>query len=120
MLADLQRRYADRANFLAVYIREAHACDVWPVGDGLGVTAPKTAEERIGVAKRMLAGVDFGWNTVVDSIENHFEAKFAPWPYRYYIMSKEGELQYVAMPDSSRCEYCFVELEEVLLRLLDE
>ena len=43
----LQEDYAGHCNFLAVYIREAHASDEWPLGSHVCLTQHQTLADRL-------------------------------------------------------------------------
>lgn len=43
---DLMAEYGDRVEWISIYLMEAHAQDVWPLGQHVCVTAHKTLEDR--------------------------------------------------------------------------
>ncbi|KAI7840527.1 hypothetical protein COHA_005826 [Chlorella ohadii] len=53
---------------------------------------------------------------LVDPIDNPFDAAFAPWPLRFYILHR-GCIAYKAQP--RECSYSLSELRERLLHLLE-
>lgn len=109
-------RLRQRANFLLVYIREAHACDVWPVGDGLAIEEPKTDAERCEVAARMLRETPLQWPVAVDTASNAFEEALAPWPYRFYVLGRDGRLLFKGMPDADTCGYPIEAFEAAVVK----
>lgn len=38
--------YGDRVEWISIYLMEAHAQDVWPLGQHVCVTAHKTLDDR--------------------------------------------------------------------------
>ncbi|CAK9001573.1 unnamed protein product [Durusdinium trenchii] len=70
--------------FLCVYIREAHAMDVWPI-DGPQVAEPKTTEQRLQTALEFKRNCQLSWPMAIDGIEDSFLRHFAPWPFRFYV-----------------------------------
>lgn len=89
-----------------VYILEAHAIDEWPINSGrcnhgrgpVCVKQPTTNQERLDLATRLRN--DFDCKEIpmfVDSVDNEFEKKYAPWPLRFYGI-KDGKISYVAHP----------------------
>lgn len=100
---------------VVVYISEAHAHDVWPIGDAVSQTVyrPKTDEERCALARRMCEELGMDLPVYIDSIENCFEAHFAPWPFRFYILDPQARLRYKAQP-TKELTHCPVELERAL------
>ena len=70
--------------FQAVYIRESHARDEWPVGLPFSAfDAPKTLEERCGLAQRFVDMWRLSKNipVLVDSMDNAFNDAYAAWPH---------------------------------------
>lgn len=68
-----------------VYIREAHAADVWPI-DGPVVREPRTTEERIQTALGFRQESGLEWPVAVDPVEDRFLYAFAPWPFRLFVL----------------------------------
>jgi hypothetical protein len=84
-------------DFLAVYISEAHAQDVWPLGNKICIKQPKTMEERIQVAKRFIEEYNFQIPMLVDPMENEFDNTFAAWPERWWIVMNQ-KIEVIALP----------------------
>jgi len=93
----LFQNFANVADFLTVYISEAHTMDEWPYGNKVCLNQPKTIEERLEIANRFVKDTGYKVPLVVDSIDNIFESKFASWPERYYVI-KDGKMDLVACP----------------------
>jgi len=118
-LHDLQEKYRDRADFLLVYILEAHAQDEWPIcssrcspgGKKILYNQHKTLEERTQAAKDFIEAFDFKIPTVLDNMENDFESKYSAWPLRIYAV-RQGQVEYKAMPRDGM--YHLEELEAYL------
>ena len=110
-------------NFVAVYIQEAHAQDEWPISsarftnDGVPVCVPqpKSIEERVAVAKLFQSKYNFRLPMLVDTMSNDFDAVFAPWPLRFYILQR-GVLVYKSQPH--KCSYDVAELRNRILSLV--
>lgn len=100
---------------VVVYIREAHAHDVWPIGDAVSQTVfrPKTDDERCALAERMRAELNMDLPLYVDPVDDSFEKHFAPWPFRFYVLDKQARLRYKAQPTKD-LTHCPVELEMAL------
>lgn len=119
----LQRELCPHIDIRTVYSIEAHAEDEWPIHsaraahDGLPVLLqqPRSSEARVAVARRFQAAFDFRIPLLVDPIENPFEALFAPWPLRFYVL-RNGVMTYKAQP--SDCTYSLAELRAHVLGLL--
>jgi len=97
----------DKADFLFVYIKEAHAVDEWPISSSrfnddevVCVKQPTTMKERIDVAKYFVEKFKLKLTSVCDTMENDFEKNFAPWPLRFYII-ENGKLIFKAQPNNA-------------------
>jgi len=92
-------KYKDKAEFLIVYIMEAHAKDEWPVGKSVSFCdQPKVLEERCGLARKYKEEKGLSIEMGVDLMNNGFEKVFAAWPVRFYVV-KEGKLVWKAQPN---------------------
>jgi len=93
----LQEKYKDAIDFLAVYILEAHANDVWPLGTKICINNHKTMEDRLNVANNFVKEYGMEIPVLVDEMTNNFNAQFASWPERFYIV-QNGEMKVIALP----------------------
>lgn len=86
VLNDMYARHGacSGVKFLCVYIREAHAVDVWPI-DGPEVREPRTTEERVQTAGCFQKACGISWPVVVDGVEDAFLRAFSPWPFRFFV-----------------------------------
>jgi len=115
----MKEKYADRANFLLVYILEAHAQDEWPIcssrcspgGKKVMYNQHKSLEERNQAARDFIEAFDFKIDTILDNMENEFENKYSAWPLRIYGL-RNGIVEYKAMPRDGM--YHLEELEAYL------
>ena len=90
--------YKDHADFLTVYVREAHPTDEWQmksnVKDDVCYAQPKTLEQRMAIAndftKRFKYPLPFG----VDDMSNGANGAYAAWPERFYIIDESGHIAY--------------------------
>jgi len=118
----LFRRYKDRANFLMVYVREAHPTDGWHMesNDRFGATTqqPKTYTERVEVAQKCGRLLDLGFPMLVDTIDDAVGARYSGMPGRLYLIDRDGKIAF----KSGRGPYLFkpAELEQSLVMLLLE
>lgn len=118
----LYRMYKDRANFVMVYVREAHPTDGWSMesNDRVGVSLPqpRTYEERVAVAQTCGKRLDLGFPMLVDTIDDAVGARYSGMPSRLYLIDREGKVAY----KSGRGPFGFkpAELEHSLVQLLQE
>jgi hypothetical protein len=100
-VGDVQQIYEDykeHADFLTVYVREAHPTNEWQmksnVKDDVCYAQPKTLEQRLAIAndftKRFKYSLPFG----IDDMSNAAEAAYSAWPERLYIIDESGHIGY--------------------------
>lgn len=90
--------YKEHADFLTVYVREAHPSDEWQmksnVKDDVCYAQPKTLEQRLAIAndftKRFKYPLPFG----IDDMSNAADLAYSAWPERIYIIDESGHIAY--------------------------
>lgn len=90
--------YKDRADFLTIYVREAHPTDEWQmksnVKDDVCYAQPRNLSDRLAIAndftKRFHYPLPFG----VDDMNNAANDAYAAWPERLYIIDESGKIAY--------------------------
>jgi Iodothyronine deiodinase len=90
--------YKDHADFLTVYVREAHPTDEWQMKsnlkDDVCYAQPRTLGERLTIAndftKRFHYPLPFG----VDDMKNGANDAYSAWPERLYIIDENGKIAY--------------------------
>jgi hypothetical protein len=92
--------YKDHADFLTVYIREAHPTDEWRMKsnekekDNVCYAQPRNLSDRVAIAndftKRFKYPVPFG----IDDMSNAANDAYAAWPERLYIIDENGRVSY--------------------------
>lgn len=118
----LYRRYGDRANFVMVYVREAHPTDGWRMesNDRLGVSTaqPKNYEERAQVAQRCGKLLGLGFPMLVDTIDDAVGGRYSGMPGRFYLIDRSGKIAF----KNGRGPYGFKpdELEQAIVLLLQQ
>jgi len=96
----MQRQFSQVANFLMIYISEAHASDEWPIGRTIScVKQPTSIEERFENAVKFINEFQIDFPVVLDSIENHFDSSFSAWPMRSFVLSVDSKLLYKTQPN---------------------
>lgn len=121
-MEDLHRRYGEQAEFLAVYVREAHAGDgVWPgkfTKDDAGtpIHQPTQMAERVDVADRCCQVLEISMPLVVDELDDRVGRAYSGMPDRLYLIDRDGRVAY----KSGRGPFGFKpgELEQSLVMLL--
>jgi len=92
--------YKDHADFLTIYVREAHPTDEWQMKsnekdkDDVCYAQPKTLAQRVAIAndftQRFKYPVPFG----IDQMDNAANDAYAAWPERLYILDENGYVAY--------------------------
>jgi len=103
----LVSKYKDDADFMMVYLEEAHASDEWPIYQlEEDIPQHRTLDARLAVAERFRDDFDVApeLTLYVDSIENEFNCAFASWPFRFWVIELGGEepiVGFKAMPQGA-------------------
>jgi len=85
-LNDWQSRFGDKIDFVCVYIAEAHANDVWPLGRHVDIHDHRNFAERVAASQILLNKFDFKIPLLYDTMDNLFDKEYAVWPERYYLV----------------------------------
>ena len=94
-------RYEGRAQFLIVYIKEAHPSDDWASridAHARYIQDPATAFERAQVANTCMSDLDVSIPCVMDDMENSTARAYRGWPDRLFVVGTDGRLAYVGDP----------------------
>lgn len=118
----MHRRYGDQAEFLAVYVREAHAGDgAWPGKftldeAGTPIHQPTQISERVGVAGRCCEVLEISMPLLVDELDDRVGKAYSGMPDRLYLIDRDGRVAF----KSGRGPFGFKpgELEQSLVMLL--
>ena len=94
----MKRRYADKVEFIAVYVREAHPTDGWrmPSNDRVGVTfvQPKNVLERVEVAEKCCQSLAMSMPLLVDDVNDRVGHAYSGMPDRLYVIDRAGRVAY--------------------------
>jgi type I thyroxine 5'-deiodinase len=97
-MESIRSRFADRADFLTVYIKEAHPEDEWQMDvneeNEICYPQPKTLEKRILIANDFTTRFSYRMPLVVDPIDNPADEAYAAWPERLYVIGEDGRVAY--------------------------
>jgi hypothetical protein len=117
----LHERYADRVEFVAVYVREAHPGDgVWPsefkLGTGGAINQPTAIDQRVDVACECCKVLEVSMPLLVDDVDDRVGRAYSGMPDRLYVIDREGKIVY----KGGRGPFGFKpgEMEQSLLMLL--
>lgn len=94
----MQKQYQGRADFLTIYIREAHPTDEWQMTDNekdkVCYPQPRTSAMRVAIADDFVRRFSYDLPLLVDPIENPADQIYAGWPERLYIVDERGIIAY--------------------------
>ncbi len=95
---EIRSKFENRAEFLTVYIKEAHPEDEWQMTvnekQGVCYAQPQTLAERVMIANDFIERFQYTMPLVVDPLENPAEDAFAAWPERLYVIGVDGRIAY--------------------------
>ncbi|CAG8549836.1 1740_t:CDS:2 [Ambispora leptoticha] len=115
VLNDIYKRYQTHIDFRMIQIREAHASDVWPIGNIVDVKEHRTLADRLAAAREMVRATHLEIPVLADTMDDTFLKLYAPWPFRFFVIV-DGILKLVGMPKEAR--YDTTDLVECLDALL--
>lgn len=99
----LYARYHDQAEFLLVYIREAHGLGSWQSTvnqrQGIDLPDPATFEQKREYAASCIRKLKIGYAGAVDAMDNATEKAYAAWPSRLYLVDKHGRIAFNSLLD---------------------
>ena len=91
-------QYKDRADFLAVYIREAHPLDEWEMKDNIAQNVcypqPKTLAQRVAIANDFVKRFNFPIPIGIDAMTDPADHVYGGWPERLYVIDESGKIVY--------------------------
>jgi hypothetical protein len=116
----LHRRYGDQAEFVAVYVREAHPTDGWRMSSnddvGISLEQPRELLERAAAAQSCSTALEMNMPLLVDEMDDRVGHAYSGMPDRLYVIDREGAVAY----KSGRGPFGFKpgEMEQALVMLL--
>ena len=97
-MEELHKKYGDKVEFLAVYVREAHPTDGWrmPSNDraGIAIAQPHKLADRNAVAVKCSNTLEISMPLLVDDIDDRVGHAYSGMPDRLYIIDRDGRVAY--------------------------
>ena len=97
-MVEIYNDYKDHADFLTVYVREAHPTDEWQmksnVKDDVCYAQPKNLAQRVVIANDFIKRFNYPIAFGIDDINNAAEAAYSAWPERLYVIDESGRIAY--------------------------
>ncbi len=100
----MSKKYGDAAQFLVVYIKEAHPSDNWAskVSARLKyIKDPTNDFERFQVANTCVRDLEITIPCLIDDMENTAARAYRGWPDRLYVVGKDGKIAFRGGPGPS-------------------
>ena len=95
----MYREYKDKADFVLVYVREAHASDGRsPKRSGPQVSEPKTLAERAKVATDCVKSLKVDFPVLLDNLDNKVQQTYRGFPARAVMVGPDGNFIFVGAP----------------------
>ncbi|CAI2166461.1 1520_t:CDS:2 [Funneliformis geosporum] len=101
VLNDIYKRYRTHIDFRMIQIREAHASDVWPIGNIVDVKEHRTLADRLAAAQEMVRETQLEIPVLADTLNDTFLRLYASWPFRFFVIV-DGILKLVGMIKEAR------------------
>ena len=97
-LNEIYRQHQDQANFLCVYIQEAHPEDGWQtftnINDDVRFMTPKTIDERADLAEMCVLRLNLEMPMALDHMSDEVDELYRAAPERLYLVDAEGRIAY--------------------------
>ena len=94
----MYERFHDRADFLTIYIKEAHPDDEWQMqpnlDEGVCYLQPRTLAQRVAIANDFARRFKYPLPLAVDDMRNGADRAYAAWPERLYVIDPDGRIVY--------------------------
>ena len=90
----MYKEFKAGAEFLFVYIREAHPSNGSWGDDGVQLEDPADLEGRNKAAGTCGDALKITMPTAVDDMDDTVNLKYSAWPERIYIIGKDGKVLY--------------------------
>jgi len=94
-------KYKDDAQFLIIYIKEAHPAEGWAmeVSERLKyIKDPTSVFERYQVANTCVSALNLSIPCLLDDMNNTTALAYKGWPDRLYIVGKDGKISFRGGP----------------------
>jgi hypothetical protein len=90
--------FHDRADFLTIYIKEAHPDDEWQMQPNLDEEVcylqPKNEGQRVAIANDFARRFKYPLPLAVDAMDDAANRAYAAWPERLYVIDPDGRIAY--------------------------
>jgi len=92
-----QSKYAEHIDFVCIYIAEAHAKEIWPLGNHVDLSSHTTFAERVEASHILTKKYGLNIKMMYDTMSDAFDKTFAVWPERYYLI-RDNKMEKIYAP----------------------
>ena len=105
-MQDFYNQNNERLNIFIVYISEAHAQDIWPLGESAGTNnySHKKIEDRINCANKFKDTFNLTIPIYCDNMNNGLRDEYSCWPFRYFVI-QNNKFTFIGYPEDSTFEF---------------
>ena len=109
ILNDFYQKNNNKFNIFIIYINEAHAADVWNIGESAGAInySHKELQDRIKYAENFKNEYNLTIPIYCDNINDDFENELACWPVRIFIIFNK-KFKLISEPSDSEIDVCVI------------
>ena len=97
-MEEIYGKYRDRAEFLVIYVQEAHPTDGWQtdsnVAEGVMFRQHQSYEEREEVAQTCSLDLHMSIPVLVEEMNNGTDEAYGAAPERLYVIGADGKVAY--------------------------
>jgi len=97
-MREIADEFATVADFLTIYIKEAHPEDEWQLGsnksEDVCYTQPTDLAGRLAIARDFVQRFDYKIPIQVDRMDNTAMNAYSGWPERLYVIGADRHIAY--------------------------
>ena len=82
----MSQTYSSKADFLNIYIREAHPVSGWHMENIVDYKEPTTIDERKAALQKIFDLYELKMTFVMDEMSDKLENQYQAWPERLYVV----------------------------------
>lgn len=94
----MYEEFKREAEFLTIYIREAHPEDEWQMDDNVQQDVcyrqPQSLSDRLAIVKDFVQRFSYPIPIAVDTMADTADVTYGAWPERLYIVETDGTIAY--------------------------
>jgi hypothetical protein len=116
-LQRIYKKYKHKADFVWVYVKEAHPTGSRRPAKHVEIPQPETLDERKDVANKCSGEIKLAMPMVVDDMSNNVATAYNALPDRLFILGADGRIAYRG--DRGPRGFSVDGMEQALLKLIE-